>query len=300
MPSHFIDYETYAGVVCTPEMKDIFDEKKRLQRWLDFEGALAMAQGELGVIPKEAALEIKRKCAIDVLDMQEIRKEFLSARHSIVPLLRVLKRACAGDAGEYVHYGVTTQDVLDTAEILEVKDAMEIIYKDIRQLEDCLMSIAEKHKCTPIIGRTHGQQALPTTLGLKVAVWVSEIRRHIERLISLQGRLFVGQISGGVGTMAAMDLAAHGKAKEIAEKTLEKLGLAYPTVSWHTARDNIGELASVFSLVSTTLGKIANEIYQLQKNEIGELAEPSSATATGSSTMPHKSNPTRCQRVISL
>jgi len=302
MPSHFIDYETYAGVVCIPEMKEIFDEKKRLQRWLDFEGALAQTQGELGIIPKEAGIEIANKCNLDCLNMQDIRNEFLSARHSIVPLLKVLKRACEGDAGEYVHYGVTTQDVLDTAEVLEVRDALDVIYKDIRTLEESLMGIADMHKNTPIIGRTHGQQALPTTLGLKVAVWLAEVRRHINRLTALPERLFVGQLSGGVGNMSALEMAAFGKssAEEVAKKTLARLGLKYPAISWHTARDNMGELASVLALITSTLGKIANEIYQLQKNEIGELAEPSSATATGSSTMPHKSNPTRCQRVVAL
>ncbi len=300
MPSHFIDYATYAGVVCTPEMKQIFDEETRLQRWLDFERALAETQGELGIIPKAAADEISDKCCLEKLNMEEIREEFLSARHSIVPLLKVVKRACKDGAGEYVHYGATTQDVLDTAEVLEIKDALTVIYADIRCLEGHLLAIAEKHKNTPIIGRTHGQQALPTTLGLKAAVWVSEIRRHITRIKELPERLFVGQFSGGVGTMAAIDMLSDVSAKEVAEKTLRRLGLDYPTVSWHTARDNIAELATLFSIISTTLGKIANEIYQLQKNEIGELCEPSSATATGSSTMPHKSNPTRCQRVVAL
>jgi adenylosuccinate lyase len=296
MSSHPIDFVVYEGVVCTHKMKAVFDEHAVYRRWLEIEAALAETQAEMGIIPDGAAAEIKRKADIEALDLAEINEEFKKARHSLVPLLNVFKRKCDGNAGEFIHYGATTQDIIDTGLVMGAREATNLIYGDLRELETHLLALAEKHKSTPIVGRTHGQQALPTTFGMKTAVWISEVRRHIQRLQESAKRVFVGSLFGGVGTLAAFGTHAFG----VQEGTLKRLRLSCPSVSWHTARDCFGELASVMALISTTLAKIANEIYQLQKTEFGELAEPSGKTSVGSSTMPHKRNPTRCQRVISL
>jgi len=296
MPAHPIDFQINPAVFSTVELTQIFDEKARYQRWLDFEAALAKVQGEMGVIPQEAAEEIGRKAKLELLDLESVHEGYLHSRNSLMPLLSGLRRACGKGYGEYVHYGATTQDVIDTAEILEVRATVTILYRDLRVLETICLKLAENHRATPMAARTHGQQALPTTLGLKVVVWLGEIRRHIERIKHIFPRIGVGQLSGAVGTMAALG----PQAKKIAKDTLNLLGLEYSGVAWHNSRDNIGELASIFSLLVTTLAKIANEIFQLQKTEIGELMEPVPAGSVASSTMPHKKNPVICQRVVAL
>lgn len=296
MPAHPIDFQINPSVFSTPEMAQIFDEKARYQRWLDFEAALARVQGRMGVIPEEAAEEIGRKAKLEYLDLEAIHKDYLHSRNSLIPLINGLRRACEKGYGEYVHYGVTTQDVLDTAEILELREAVTLIYSDLRALEMIYLDLAKRHQSTPMVARTHGQHALPMTFGLKVAIWTSEIRRHIERLKYIFDKISIGQFGGAVGTMAALG----PQAMEIARRTLNLLGLTYSKLAWHNSRDNIGELVSIFSLLVTTLAKVANEIYQLQKTEIGELRESVPEKTVTSSTMPHKKNPVVCQRIVVL
>jgi adenylosuccinate lyase len=277
-------------------MAQIFDEKARYQRWLDFEAALAKVQGEMGVIPQAAAEEIGRKAKLKCLDFESIHKSYLHSRNSLMPLINGLCKVCENDYGEYVHYGVTTQDVLDTAEILELREALKLIYKDLRALEEICLDLAKMHRSTPMVARTHGQQALPTTLGLKVVIWLSEIRRHIERVKYIYESIAFGQLGGAVGTMAALG----PQAMKIARRTLNLLGLKHSKVAWHNSRDNVGELASIFCLLITTLEKMANEIFQLQKTEIGELRESMPDRTVTSTTMPHKKNPVICQRIVVL
>ncbi len=296
MPAHPIDFQFNPHVFSTPELAGIFAEKAVLQRWLDFEAALAAAQGELGIIPPEAAEEIKRKAKLRFLDLPSIREGYGKSRNSVIPLLGGLRRACSAGYGEFVHFGATTQDVLDTGEIMALRLVNTILFRDLRDLEKKCLNLAGEHRQTPMVARTHGQQALPTTFGLKIAIWLGEIRRHIERLKHVQAAIVCGQLGGAVGTMAALGPMAM----EVAQKTLQKLGLEHDPASWHTSRDKIAELASVFSMLVMTLAKIANEIYQLQKTEISELAEPPPAGALASSTMPHKQNPVICQRVIAV
>ncbi|MDY6952307.1 MAG: adenylosuccinate lyase family protein, partial [Thermodesulfobacteriota bacterium] len=296
MPSHPIDFDINQNVFSTPQLAQVFDEKARYQRWLDFEGALAKAQAEMGIIPQEAADEIGRKARLECLDLEAVHVGYLHSRNSLMPLINGLRKACKKGHGEYVHYGVTTQDVLDTAEILEIRETLAFVYRDLRALEMTCLNLARRHRSTPMVARTHGQQALPTTFGLKVVTWSSEIRRHIERTKGLLEELTFGQLGGAVGTMAA--LGSH--AMEIARRTLGILGLKHSTMAWHNSRGQIGELACAFSLMVTTFAKMANEVFQLQKTEIGELREPAPGGAMASSTMPHKKNPVICQRIVVL
>ena len=296
MPSHPIDFQINPSVFSTSEITEIFDEKARYQRWLDFEAALAKVQGEIGVIPQEAAEEIGRKARLECLDLESIHKGYLHSRNSLMPLINGLRKACESGYGEYVHYGVTTQDVLDTGEILELRETLTIVYRDLRALEIICLDLAKVHRSTPMVARTHGQQALPMTFGLKVAIWLGEVRRHIERIKYISQKITIGQLGGAVGTMAALG----PRAMEIARRTLSLLHLKDSKVAWHNSRDNIGELSSIFCLLITTLEKMANEIFQLQKTEIGELRESVPEGAMSSTTMPHKKNPVICQRIIVL
>lgn len=296
MPSHPFDFEIQSDLFSTPELTEIFSERQRFSRWLRFEAALAKTQGEMGIIPQAAAREINDKANLAALDMEFIRKGYRQSRNSLMPLIKGLRRACSGNHGEFVHYGATTQDVIDTSQILELSETLRILYRDLRKLEEMLLDMAREHRTTPMIGRTHGQQALPITFGLKCSVWLTELRRHIERIKSLHPRLMMGQLSGAVGTFAA--LGQDGR--EIARRTLAELGLSATPVTWHNSRDNLAEAASMMAMLTATLEKIANEVFELGKTEIAELFEPTPTGKTSSSTMPHKRNPVICQRIAVL
>lgn len=295
MPSHPLDFQLQADFYSSPELTAVFDEQRKMNRWLQVEAALASAQAELGIIPKEAAREINAKAGLDHLDLEQIRKGYQQSRNSLMPVVKGLRQACRENYGQYVHYGATTQDILDTAQVLELEEALQIIFRDLRLLEQRLIDISRKYRNTPMIGRTHGQQALPITFGLKTVIWASEVRRHIERLKAVYPRAMVGQLGGAVGTMAA--LGPMGR--EVAQGTMERLNLAWKPPGWHTSRDNMAEVASFAAILAGTLEKIANEIFLLGKTEVGELAEPPPESMM-SSTMPHKRNPVFCQRVTVL
>ncbi len=295
MPSHPLDFQLQANVYVTPELQAVFDEQRKMNRWLQVEAALAQVQGELGIIPADAAREITGRADLEYLDLEYIQAEYRQSRNSLMPLIRALRRVCGENYGQYVHYGATTQDILDTAQVLEIREVLQLIYRDLRSLEMILCGLSRTHKQTPMIGRTHGQQALPTTFGLKAVTWAAEIRRHIERLKGVYPRVMVGQLSGAVGTMAALG----PRAREVAVKTMAALDLGWKPPGWHTSRDNIAETASLFALLASTLEKAAGEVFLLGKTEIGELAEPAPDSMM-SSAMPHKKNPVYCQRISVL
>ncbi|MCI5142665.1 MAG: adenylosuccinate lyase, partial [Candidatus Electrothrix sp. ATG1] len=270
MSVHPFDFQINPHVFSTPELEALFDEQAVLQRWLDVEAALAAAQGKFGIIPTDAANEIQARAKLEHIDLDAVRAGYSKSRNSVVPLLGGLRRACGEGHGEYVHYGATTQDILDTGQILSLKQTLKILYRDLLEIEEVCLRMTEEHRASPMVARTHGQQALPTTFGLKVAGWMAEIRRHIQRIKDLQTTICVGQLSGAVGTYAA--LGTQGLA--VAQGTMQLLGLKHDPLSWHTSRDRIAELASDFALLVMTLARIANEIFQLQKTEIDELREP--------------------------
>ena len=295
MAIHPLDFEIQASVYSTPELSAIFSEEARFQRWLRIESTLASAQAELGVIPKEAAHEIMDKAHLGLLDLEAIRLGYTKSRNSLIPIINALRNACKNGHGEFVHFGTTTQDILDTGYILEIKETLKILRRELREIETTIAALAKKYRDTPMIGRTHSQQAVPITFGMKAAIWLEEIKRNTDRLNSVAPRILVGQLSGAVGSMAA--LGEHAMA--VTEKTCVALGLSHSTTPWHTSRDNMAELSSIYAIITGTVAKICNEIFQLGKNEIGELREPP-AGSQASSTMPHKRNPVLCERVIVL
>lgn len=296
MPAHPIDFDIQANLFSTPEGLAIFDEKKRFQGWLDFEAALAAAQGELGLIPPAAAAIIQAKAAIEHLDLDAVRRDYTTNRNSLVPIVKALRQACE-PFGDYVHHGATTQDAIDTGQALQLKAVFALITRDLRLIEDRLLELTAQHRTLPMIGRTHSQQAIPISLGLKFAVWLLEMNRHGDRLQALRSRALTGQLGGAVGTMAA--LGPQGR--EIATLTMAKLGLQASTAPWHTARDTSAETGSFLAMLTSSAAKIANEIFQLGKTEVMELREPAAlGKSAGSSTMPHKRNPVLCQRIVVL
>jgi len=296
MPSHILDSAFLKDLYGTAEMRAVFDDMSLLQKWLDTEVALAQAEAEIGVIPAYAAEEITRRARADQLDTVRIKQLVDQTVHPIVPLIRVLKEACDGDAGEYIHWGATTQDIMDTAMVLQVKEAIAILGPRLGALIDALTALAIRHRDTSMAGRTHGQQALPITFGYKVAVWLAEVQRHRKRLEQCKPRVLVGEFGGAVGTLASV--AEHGL--EIQQGMMARLGLGVPLIAWHAARDNLAEFASLLGMMAATTGKIAHEVISLQRTEIAEVEEPFNEGKVGSSTMPHKRNPMICEAILAL
>ena len=296
MGSHIVDSEVYGAGFASPEIAAIFTDRNRVQKWFDVEAALAQAQAELGIIPAAAAAEITRKASADLVDLREIGTGVAEIAHSLVPALRALERLCDEGAGQYVHYGATTQDIIDTGLVLQVREAWVCLLRDLRAIRRVLADRATRYKGLVMAGRTHGQQALPITFGYKLAVWVDELDRHLERCAEAEKRIFVGNITGAVGTMASFG----PQGLEVQARTLHKLALAAPRICWHSARDRIAEIAYLLVQMAGTGGKIANEVYNLQRTELGEVREPFHLGKVGSSTMPHKQNPSTVELVVAL
>ena len=296
MPSHASESLLYGASFSTPEFLEIFNDNMRVQAWYDVEVALAKAQSKLGIIPTKAYEEIARKAYVENVDVQKIGKGISETAHPIVPAIRALEEICEGGAGEFIHYGATTQDIMDTGLILQIKKAWPLLKRDLEAARDALKVLAKKYRSTPMVGRTHGQQALPLTFGYKCAVWVDELNRHLERQSEAEPRILSGNITGAVGTMAAFG----GRGQETQREALQYLGLTVPNICWHSSRDRICELANFLTQVAASLGKIAREVYALQQVEFGEVAEPHHHGKVGSSTMPHKRNPATVELAIGL
>ena len=283
MPAYAIDSRLFRDQFSTPEMRAIWDDEVTVQKWLDVEAALALAEADLGLIPEQAAQRIAAAAQVDNLDLEALKREMDVTSHPIVPLVRALSACCEGDTGQYVHWGATTQDIIDTGFVLQMRDAWFLITRRLQALQAQCEALAREHRDTPMAGRTHGQQALPITFGYKCAVWVAELRRHLERMAQCAPRLLVGQFSGAAGTLAA--LGAHGL--RVQEGLVARLELGQPEITWHTARDAFAEAICLLGLAAGTAGKIAHEVYTLQRTELAEVEEPHPAGKVGSSTMPH-------------
>ncbi|MBS3815929.1 MAG: adenylosuccinate lyase [Hadesarchaea archaeon] len=278
------------------EMRAVFEEEARFQRMLDVEGALAKALADEEMIPKTHGQKIARKAKIKHVPVAKIREFEEETGHETMALVLALAEA-SGTAGRSVHFGATSNDILDTGLTLQIRDALEILEDRIRSLLDVIIDQAKEHVDTVMVGRTHGQHAVPTTLGMKLAIWGSELGRHLERLEEVRSRVLVGQMNGAVGTGAAW----NNKAQVIQEKTMKELELKPVEISNQIIqRDRLSELINFLGLVGGTLGKIALEIRNLQRTEISEVAEPFGEDQVGSSTMPHKRNPIKSERVCGL
>lgn len=295
MASHVIDYLILGNNFSTSEMRAIWSEQNRLEKQVAVEVALAKAQGELGVIPCDAVDAIVAKADASKLSIEQIAKQAAKAKHSLMSTINALQDQ-VGDAGQFIHYGVTTQDIVDTATVLQLKQSFAIIERDTKLVACELKKLAKQYQYLPMVGRTHGMQALPTTFGFKLAVWLDEFVRHLQRLSEIKQRVLVGNISGAICTYAAMgELGVQVEAR-----TLTLLDLNTPNIGWQAARDRFSEYASVIALISGTLGKMGNEFYNLMRTEINEVEEPFSDGKIGSTTMPHKRNPAALEGLASL
>ena len=285
------------GRYGTPEMLKIFEEETRVQKLLDVEAALALAHAEAGNIPKKDAEKIAAMASTKYVKVERVKVIEKEIKHDIASLVRALSEVC-GPSGAYVHLGATSYDIVDTANALQLKDALDLIEKKLADLKEILQKQAAQHKKTVMIGRTHGQHALPITLGFKFAVWGYEVNRHLERLNECKKRVLVGKVSGAVGTQAG--LGEH--AQQIQEFVMKRLGLHAAEISTQIVqRDRYAELVCIYAMVASSLENFATEIRELQRPEIGEVFEAFEAKKqVGSSTMPHKQNPETCERVCGL
>lgn len=286
-----LDSVLYGPLFATPEMTELFSDEQQITRLVQVEVALARVQGRLGVIPARAAQEIGQLGSGFTPDWEKLRAGLMQDGVPVVALLAELRPLLGEDGQTYLHYGATTQDIVDSALVLGLREALDLLDRDLRRLIGALAVLTQQHQHTVMAGRTHSQQALPITFGLKVAGWLAPLLRHLERLGQLQPRVLALQFGGASGTLAA--LGTDGL--RVSTALAQELQLQEPLTPWHTQRDNLGELASWLSLVTGSLGKMSQDIILLAQSEVGEVQE---GTGGGSSTMPQKSNPVQSEMVI--
>ncbi|HEY3597429.1 MAG TPA: 3-carboxy-cis,cis-muconate cycloisomerase [Paraburkholderia sp.] len=286
------------GLICgTQPMNDIWSPRATLQRMLDVEAALARASAMHGVIPRSAVASIEAACRAERLDANALARDAALGGNLAIPLVKQLTARVKDDdaeASKYVHWGATSQDIIDTATVLQLRDTFALLDHGFDATCAAIAALARTHRATPMIGRTWLQQALPITLGLKFAQWLDALLRHRERLDALRPRVLVLQFGGAAGTLASLRDAAPAVTQAFAKE----LGLGVPALPWHTQRDRIAETASLFGMLIGTLGKIARDISLQMQTELGELGEPAAAGKGGSPTMPHKRNPVGCAAVL--
>ena len=282
----------------TKEMRNVWESKNKLQKMLEVEAALAKAEASVDLIPKEAAEEISSKASTKYVTVERVAEIERQTNHDIASIVKALAEVCENDAGEYVHFGATSNDIIDTSQSLLFKDSINILRGRLTELAKILLKLAEEHINTVCIGRTHGQHALPTTYGMKFALWADEVHRQIERLDQCEERLCVGMITGAVGTIAALG----GEGLEVHKRTSEILDLKPVLISNQVLqRDNHAEFIMDLANTASTLDKIAIEIRNLQRTEIKEIGESFDVEKqVGSSTMPHKMNPITAERISGI
>ena len=282
----------------TPEMKNIWESENKLQRMLDVESALAQAEGKLGIIPKEVADEIASKANTKYVKLERVNEIEAETNHDIAALSKGITEVCENGAGEYVHFGATSNDIVDSSNSLLIKDSIEVLKEKLKRLTKIMLKLTEENKMKVCIGRTHGQHALPTTYGMKFGIWADELHRQYDRLIHAEGNVCIGMMDGAVGTTAA--LGEQGW--EIHKCVAEILGLPAATITNQVVqRDNHVEFISMLANITSTLDKIGLEIRSLQRTELAEVGEYfDPEKQVGSSTMPHKMNPITAERICGV
>jgi 3-carboxy-cis,cis-muconate cycloisomerase len=290
MTATALDSVIFRDIFTTPEMREVFSDERRTGYYLEIEAALARAQGRLGIIPDKAAREIERQCRIENIDLARLKQQTERVGYPILGVVQQIVDLCANGLGEWCHWGATTQDITDTAAIMQIRAALELVEKDMEATAAALADLSRRYRDTPMAGRSNLQQAVPLTFGFKTAALLAAMQRHRERLAQLRPRVLVGEFGGAVGTLAS--LGADGLKVQAA--MMDELGLGQPDIAWHTVRDRIGEVACFLGLLTGTLGKISMDVKLLMQTEVAEVYEPFHEARGSSSTMPQKRNPISC------
>jgi 3-carboxy-cis,cis-muconate cycloisomerase len=293
MASTVFDSGVFRDVFGTPAMRAIFADGAAVARYVEVEVALAAAQARVGVIPKEAAEAIRKGAQAATIDLAKLKTETDLVGYPIVGVVHQLARQC-GEAGRHVHWGATTQDIMDTATVLQVREALALVEADLGAIDRALAALAARHRTAVMAGRTHLQHALPVTFGYKAAVWLAMVRRHSQRLNEIRPRVLVGQFAGAAGTLASLGdkgLAVH-------DALMDELKLGRPAAPWHVARDTLAEAVAFLGLVTGSLAKIATDVMLMMQTEVAEAFEPFVEGRGSSSTMPQKRNPISCELIV--
>lgn len=290
MPASIIDSKIFGDIFSDARMREVWSDENRTAKYLDIERALAKVQGELGIIPKHAAEEIVRNCELSQIDWVKLKAKTEAIGYPIIAVVNQINANCKDGLGEYCHWGATTQDITDTATILQIREGLALIESDLAEVSASLAALAKRHRDTPIIGRSNLQQATPITFGYKMASILAGIERHRERLTQMKPRVLVGEFGGASGTLSSLEKGAM----ETQAGLMRELGLGQPLISWHTVRDNIAEVGAFLGLVGGSLGKIAMDVKLLMQTEVAEVFEPFAPGRGSSSTMPQKRNPISC------
>ncbi|MBO6560389.1 MAG: adenylosuccinate lyase family protein [Nisaea sp.] len=294
MSSIVVKSAIYGDMFGTADMRGLFADSTILGLYLDVETALARAQAKLGLIPEKAAQAITEAADVDRIDMERLSSRTQIVGYPILPLVEQLSNWAPDGLGQYCHWGATTQDIMDTADVLQVRAGLDIVEEFLERIATALAKLAEAHAETPMAGRTHLQHALPVSFGFKAATWLSAIDRHLQRLKELRPRVEVVQFSGAAGTLAS--LSGNGLATQAA--LAEELGLGVPDITWHTIRDGLAEVTGFLALVTGIIGKIGYDIMLMMQTETGEVLEPFVAGRGASSTMPQKRNPISSEMML--
>src|SRR5215467_216160 len=289
-----LDSKVFGTLFGDAEISQALTDEAYVRALVEVETALARAEARVGVIPQAAANQIANAANPNKIDLEALAKGTARSGFPIIALVQEIRKAVGGEAASYVHWGATTQDIMDTACVLQLRAAIKIYKERLKELARHLSELADRHRVTVVAGRTHGQQALPVSFGLKVAAWLAPLIRHAERLDEISPRLLVVQFGGAAGTLAALGdqglAVMHGLADE--------LRLGAPVMPWHSQRDNLVEFAGWLSLLTGSLGKMAQDIILLAQTEVGEVSESAEEGRGGSSTMPQKSNPITSELIL--
>lgn len=287
MPASIIDSTIFQGIFATDAMRHVWSDENRTAKYLDIERALAIVQARLGLIPQAAADEIASHCRLEEIDMARLRQQTERIGYPILGVVTQLNQRCRDKLGEYVHWGATTQDITDTATVLQIREALVLVDDELAAIADALAKLAREHRLTPVIGRSNLQQAIPVTFGYKMAGILSAVLRHRDRIAQLRERVLVGEFAGAAGTLASLEKGAM----QTQAGLCAELGLAQPLIAWHTLRDNIAEVGAVLGLIGGTLGKVSLDVKLMMQTEVAEVHEPYHHGRGSSSTMPQKRNP---------
>ena len=296
MPASMIDSAYFRDLYGTAHMREIFSDERRFASWLETEVALARAEARVGVIPSAAAVRIGAAARVENLDVAAMKAEYDRVGFPIMPLVHQLAKACDAESARWIHWGATTQDIVDTGLVLQMCEGLALVEGELAAISEAVARLAKTHRDTVMAGRTFQQHAAPITFGYKAAVWLDELQRHRERLAGVKARALVCQFGGAVGTLATLGDKGAAVRRELAKE----LNLTEPDISWHTARDGWAELIHWIAMLGATLGKIATEVATLMRSEVDEIREPYQPGRGSSSTMPQKRNPIACPPIIAI